>query len=132
VTLPNGLLDIAEVGRQSGLAPSALRFYERRGLLTPSGRHGQRRVYSPDVLDRLALIACARQAGFTIAEIARFLVAAPGDEILRAHLARKAHELDDDIRRLQGMRDSLAHAATCTHTPLVECPDFKQSVARSR
>jgi DNA-binding transcriptional MerR regulator len=121
------LLDIADVARQSGVAPSALRFYERRGLITPSGRHGQRRTYAPDVLKRLALIACAQDAGFTIAEIGRFLVATPSDEVLKEHLARKTEELTANINRLERMRDSLAHAAVCSHAPLVECPNFKRT-----
>ncbi|PXX65547.1 MerR family transcriptional regulator [Nocardia tenerifensis] len=119
------LLDIAEVAAASGLAPSALRFYEKRGLITPAGRNGLRRTFRPDVLGRLALVSCARGAGFTIAEIAGFLRATPSDTELRAGMARKARELDEDIARLTRMRDSLRHASTCTHEPLVECPDFK-------
>ena len=95
-----GLLDIGEVAARTGLAPSALRFYEQRGLVAAAGRNGLRRTYRPDVFDRLALIACARQAGFGIAEIAR----------------------------LERMRASLRHAAVCTHQPLVECPEFKQAI----
>ncbi|MGW4089775.1 MerR family transcriptional regulator [Nocardia sp. NPDC004750] len=121
------LLDIAEVGEQTGLAPSALRFYEKRGLIAPTGRNGLRRTYHPDVLSRLALIICARGAGFTLTEIARFLRASPSDAELRARMAEKARQLDDDIARLIRMRDSLRHAATCTHDPLVECPDFKST-----
>ncbi|MEV6647683.1 MerR family transcriptional regulator [Amycolatopsis sp. NPDC051371] len=123
------LLDIAEVAEKSGLAPSALRFYEKRGLVEPAGRNGLRRTYHPDVLRRLDLVACARGAGFTIAEIARFLVATPSDDALRARMAVKATELDDAIDRLTRMRDSLRHAATCEHVPLVECPDFKQAIS---
>ncbi|MFE9579419.1 MerR family transcriptional regulator [Nocardia sp. NPDC006044] len=119
------LLDIAEVAEESGLAPSALRFYEKRGLITPAGRNGLRRTFRPEVLGRLALISCARGAGFTIAEIAGFLRATPSDTELRAGMARKATELDEDIARLTRMRDSLRHASTCAHAPLVECPDFK-------
>ncbi len=122
------LLDIAEVAERSGLAPSALRFYEKRGLLAPAGRNGLRRTYRPEALDRLALIACARGAGFTIAEIARFLVATPDDTELRERMAVKARELEEDIARLTRMRDSLLHAATCGHEPLVECPDFKRTI----
>ncbi|MFI1913358.1 MerR family transcriptional regulator [Nocardia sp. NPDC020380] len=73
------LLDIADVAARSQLAPSALRFYEKRGLISPAGRNGLRRTYEASVLDRLALIACARDSGFTIAEIARFLIARPDD-----------------------------------------------------
>ncbi|WP_040871213.1 MerR family transcriptional regulator [Nocardia exalbida] len=123
----NDLLDIAEVGERTGLAPSALRFYEKRGLITAAGRNGLRRTYHPDILGRLALIACARGAGFTLAEIARFLRASPTDAELRTRMAEKARQLDDDITRLIRMRDSLRHASTCTHDPLVECPDFKST-----
>jgi DNA-binding transcriptional MerR regulator len=123
----NDLLDIAEVGERTGLAPSALRFYEKRGLITATGRNGLRRTYHPDILGRLALIACARGAGFTLAEIARFLRATPTDAELRTRMAEKARQLDDDIARLIRMRDSLRHASTCTHDPLVECPDFKST-----
>ncbi|WP_159841221.1 MerR family transcriptional regulator [Nocardia sp. CY41] len=121
------LLDIAEVGAQTGLAPSALRFYEKRGLIAATGRNGLRRTYHPDILNRLALISCARGAGFTLAEIARFLRASPTDAELRTRMAEKARELDNDIARLIRMRDSLRHASTCTHDPLVECPDFKST-----
>ncbi|MBF6191900.1 MerR family transcriptional regulator [Nocardia implantans] len=121
------LLDIAEVGERTGLAPSALRFYEKRGLIAATGRNGLRRTYHPDILNRLALISCARGAGFTLAEIARFLRASPSDAELRARMAEKANQLDEDITRLIRMRDSLRHAATCTHDPLVECPDFKST-----
>lgn len=121
------LMDIADVAERSGLAPSALRFYEKRGLIAPAGRNGLRRAYQPETLERLALIACARSAGFTIAEIARFLVATPSDTELRARMAGKAQELEEAIARLTRMRDSLRHASTCTHQPLVECPDFKRT-----
>ncbi|SEF83513.1 DNA-binding transcriptional regulator, MerR family [Nonomuraea solani] len=121
------LLDIAQVAERTGLAASALRFYEKRGLIDSAGRNGLRRTYRPEVLDRLTFIRCARDAGFTIAEIARFIQADPGDQELRAHLAARARRLEEDIARLTGMRDGLRHATTCTHEPLVECPDFKKT-----
>ncbi|MFI6952436.1 MerR family transcriptional regulator [Nocardia sp. NPDC050408] len=126
------MLDIAEVAARSGLAPSALRYYEKRGLIESDGRNGLRRTYRPEVIDRLALVSCARAAGFTLAQIARFLVATPADAELRRHMAKKAQQLDEDIARLARMRDSLRHAATCAHQPLVECPDFKQTFGSVR
>jgi hypothetical protein len=41
-------------------------------------------------------------------------------------MAEKATALDEDIARLTRMRNSLRHASTCNHEPLVECPDFKR------
>ncbi|MEZ0112045.1 DNA-binding transcriptional MerR regulator [Catenulispora sp. EB89] len=125
----DALLDIGEVVAHTGLAPSALRFYEQRGLIASSGRNGLRRTYEAAVLERLALIACAREAGFGIAEIARFLGAGPGDEDLRAGMAAKADELDVLIARLTRMRAGLRHAVACDHEPLVACPEFKQMLA---
>lgn len=122
------LLDIGEVAARSGLAPSALRFYEQRGLIEPAGRNGLRRAYTPDVLDRLKLIACARQAGFGVAEIGRFLMAGPGDTELRQRMADKAGELDEMIARLMRMRAALRHGATCPRERLVECPEFMAAV----
>ncbi len=122
------MLDIAEVAARSGLAASALRFYERRGLIASGERNGLRRTYEPQVLDRLALIGCAKAAGFTLAQIARFLTATPSDTELRSRMADKARDLDNEIARLTRMRDSLTHAVTCTHTPLVECPEFKARI----
>jgi DNA-binding transcriptional MerR regulator len=119
------LLDIAEVARRSGLRPSALRYYERQGLIESSGRNGLRRSYLPDIIPRLTLIACARSVGFTLDQIGRFLVAKPDDTRLKARLAERANALDDEIERLTRMRDSLKHAAVCHHSPLVECPHFK-------
>ncbi|GIJ30663.1 MerR family transcriptional regulator [Micromonospora qiuiae] len=121
-------LDIAEVAEQTGMTASALRFYERRGLIRSSGRNGLRRTFSPDIIDRIALIGCAQAAGFTLAQIARFLVASPGDAELRERMTEKARELDQDIARLTRMRDSLRHASACTHTPLIECPEFKSHI----
>jgi DNA-binding transcriptional MerR regulator len=118
-------LDIADVARSSGLAASALRYYERLRLIRSSGRHGLRRIYDADVLGRLALITCARAAGFTLAQVGRFLAATPDDVELRRQLKLRASELDKQIAQLTRMRNSLSHAAICTHKPLVACRRFK-------
>ncbi|MET9504177.1 MerR family transcriptional regulator [Streptomyces sp. NPDC006622] len=126
--MDTSLLDIAEVAKASGLAPSALRFYEKKGLIAAAGRNGLRRTYMPEVLERLALITCARSAGFSIAEIGRFVASRPSDADLRARMATRARDLDEQISRLTRLRDSLRHAAVCDHEPIVECPDFKRAV----
>jgi DNA-binding transcriptional MerR regulator len=67
------LLSISEVGDITGLPSSALRYYERAGLITSKTRVGGRRHYSPDVLRRLAVIALFQEVCFTIAEIGRLI-----------------------------------------------------------
>ena len=59
-------LDIAEVARRSGLPSSTLRFYEEKNLIRSIGRRGLRRLFDPDVLERLALIGLGRASGFSL------------------------------------------------------------------
>ena len=62
-------ISISQVTQQTGLRPSALRYYEELGLLHPTRRISGRRQYDEDVLQRLALIQTGQQAGFTLAEL---------------------------------------------------------------
>jgi DNA-binding transcriptional MerR regulator len=71
-------LDIAEVAQQSGVPASTLRFYDEKGLIASTGRRGLRRLFDPGVLERLALIALGRAAGFSLDEIARMFAPEPG------------------------------------------------------
>ena len=64
-------LDIGEVSRQSGLPVWTLRFYEEKGLIAAIGRRGLRRQFDAGVLERLALVALGRAAGFSLDDIAR-------------------------------------------------------------
>ncbi|EQL43991.1 hypothetical protein M770_01720 [Pseudomonas aeruginosa VRFPA03] len=63
-------LDIGEVARRSGVPASTLRYYEEKGLIASSGRHGLRRLFDAGVLERLALIGLGRAAGLSLDEIA--------------------------------------------------------------
>ena len=58
-------LDIGDVAAQCGVPASTLRYYEQKGLITSIGRRGLRRVFAAGVLERLALIALGRSAGFS-------------------------------------------------------------------
>ena len=62
-------MDIGEVAKASGLAPSTLRYYEEIGLIQSSGRKGLRRLFQPKVLEELALISLGRKAGFSLDNI---------------------------------------------------------------
>lgn len=119
-------MDIAEVAQRSGVPASTLRFYEEKGLIVSVGRRGLRRVFEPAVLDRLALIALGRAAGFSLDEIALMFASDGRPRIDRARLAAKADELDRTIRRLTAMRDGLRHAAVCPAPSHLECPTFRR------
>ena len=119
-------LDIAEVARQSGIPASTLRFYDEKGLIASSGRRGLRRTFDPAVLERLALIAVGRAAGFSLDEIAHMFAPEGSPRIDRQMLAAKADDLDKTIRKLSAMRDGLRHAAVCPAPSHMECPTFRR------
>ncbi len=119
-------LDIAEVARQAGVPASTLRYYEEKGLIASIGRRGMRRVFDAGVLERLALIALGRAAGFSLDDIARMFSPQGQPKIDRQVLAAKADELDRTIRKLTAMRDGLRHAAACPAPSHMECPTFQR------
>lgn len=119
-------LDIAEVAQRSGIPASALRHYEEKGLISSIGRRGLRRVYDAGIIERLALIAVGRAAGFSLDEMARMFSRDRKLEIDRQMLATKADELDRRIRELTAMRDGLRHAAVCSAPSHMECPKFRR------
>ena len=119
-------MDITAVAQLSGVPASTLRFYEEKGLIGSVGRRGLRRVFGPGVLERLALIALGRSAGFSLDEIARMFAPDGRPQIDRRVLAAKAEELDGTIRKLSAMRDGLRHAAVCPAPSHMECPTFRR------
>lgn len=121
-------MDIAEVARRSGVPASTLRFYEEKGLIASVGRSGLRRLFAPAVIERLALIALGRAAGFSLDEIAHMFAPDGRPQIDRRLLANKAEELDVRIRKLTAMRDGLRHAAACPAPSHMECPTFRRLV----
>jgi DNA-binding transcriptional MerR regulator len=121
-------LDIGEVAEQCGLPTSTLRFYEEKGLIQSIGRRGLRRVFAAGVVERLALIALGRSAGFSLEEIAAMFSPDGRVRIDRGKLAAKADELDATIRQLTAMRDGLRHAAACKAPSHMECPKFRRIV----
>lgn len=119
-------MDISEVSRRSGVPASTLRFYEEKKLIASIGRRGLRRLFDPGVLERLALIALGRAAGFSLDEIALMFAADGRPRIDRQRLVAKAEELDKTIRELTAMRDGLRHAAACRAPSHMECPTFRR------
>lgn len=119
-------LDITEVARRSGVPASTLRYYEARGLLPSTGRRGLRRLFAPDVLERLALIAMGRAAGFSLEDIGRMFAPDGRLRLDRQRLSARADELDRTIRELSALRDGLRHAAVCPAPSHLECPTFRR------
>ncbi|WP_085919631.1 helix-turn-helix domain-containing protein [Halomonas sp. CSM-2] len=119
-------MDIAEVARRSGVPASTLRFYEKKGLISSLGRQGLRRVFNDNILERLALIALGRAAGFSLDEIGSMIGSKGDPNIDRELLVNKADELDKTIKSLIAVRDGLRHAAVCSAPSHMECPKFRR------
>src|SRR5487761_1452734 len=103
-------LTVSEVAARSGFAPSALRFYEREGLLAAQRTSGGQRRYERSVLRRLAFIRAARNVGLTLDEVAAALATLPDARTpTRADWARLSRtwrqRLDDQIAALARLRD---------------------------
>lgn len=121
-------IDIAELSRRSGVRASALRYYEERGLIASTGRRGLKRLFDPEVLERLSLIALGRASGFSLDEIAVMLGGAPEPVIDKARLRARADEIGRRIEALSRMREGLLHASACTAPTLMACAKFRRIV----
>jgi DNA-binding transcriptional MerR regulator len=123
---PLPVFDTAELARRTGVPASTLRYYDEKGLIRPIGRRGLRRLFDAGVLDRLALIALGRSAGFSLQEIGGMFGPDGRPRIDRAALAARADALDATIRRLTALREGLRHASVCPARNHLECPTFRR------
>jgi MerR family transcriptional regulator, redox-sensitive transcriptional activator SoxR len=122
-------MSIGEVVHRAGLRPSALRYYEGVGLLPAPERTNGRRRYDGEVLrevlERLAVVRVAQQAGFTISEIKTLLNGfsndTPPSERWRLLAEEKLPEVDALIERAQGMKDLLERGLRCECLRLEDC-----------
>lgn len=116
---------IGEIARRTGFAPSAIRYYERIGLLPPPRRVGGKRRYGTRVLARLELIRTGKALGFTLDEIGTLVDAvAAGDgstDRLRALARDKLPEVEATLSRARLMRRVLRAAARCDCPGLQDC-----------
>ena len=111
---------IGDVARRTGLPVSTIRYYEKAGLLEPPARVSGQRRYYPDILGRIAVVALALRAGFTIAEtrlfISGFSPSARPSERWRELAERKLVALDAEATRIAFMKALLEASFPC------ECP----------
>lgn len=109
----NNLLSISEVSSRTGLQSSALRYYERAGLIRPRSRIGGRRHYDEAVLHRLSVIGLLQEVGFTISEIRTVLANRGGRTRWRKLAEDKLTEIDDHLERVRSARELLLAALSC-------------------
>ncbi len=120
------LLTPAQVAERSGVAVSALHFYEREGLIESERTAGNQRRYHREVLRRIAFIRTAQRVGISLADVGEALATLPaGRTPTKADWSRLSrrwrHDLDERIARLQRLRDDLDGCIGCGCLSLRSC-----------
>ena len=119
-------LTIGQLAERSGVAPSALRFYEDRGLITSERTTGNQRRYPPSTLRRVAFVRTAQRVGLSLEEIRTALADLPdGRTPTKADWHRISNawrpRLDEQIRRIELLRDKLDSCIGCGCLSLRSC-----------
>lgn len=120
------LLTIGQVAARSGVAPSALRYYESLGLITSTRTAGDRRRYRRAVLRRIAVVRAAQRVGLSLQEISDAFAkldpdAAPTREQWARMSARWRPMIEQRIADLEQVRDNLAGCIGCGCLSLQRC-----------
>lgn len=120
-------LSVGEVAERSGVAVSAVHFYESKGLIQSQRNAGNQRRYSRDVLRRIAIIKVGQRLGIPLAEIQQAFAALPEQRTPTASdwqklSARWRADLDERIARLTLLRDQMSSCIGCGCVSLRDCP----------
>lgn len=119
------MLTIGEVARACGINASAIRYYERKGVLPAADRIAGRRRYDARILELLRVVDVAKRAGFTLTEIKLLLHGfephATPSERWRALAGEKLAEIEALIARAEGMRALLKRGLDCGCLTLDDC-----------
>jgi MerR family transcriptional regulator, redox-sensitive transcriptional activator SoxR len=118
-------LTIGEVARQAGIQTSAIRYYERLGLLQSVRRVNGHRRYDPGVFQSLTIIRFAQQAGYTLAEIQTLLHGfdsdTPPSTRWRSMADQKLLEIEQLIERAQKMKQLVDASRECGCQRFEDC-----------
>jgi MerR family transcriptional regulator, redox-sensitive transcriptional activator SoxR len=122
-------LTVGEVASRSGVAVSALHFYERKGLISSHRTSGNQRRYDRDVLRRVAIIRAALALGISLAEVAALLAGLPEGVVPSREDWRRialiwAETLDQRIRVLNKLREDLGSCIGCGCLSMTHCNIF--------
>lgn len=125
------LLTIGGLAERTGVAPSALRYYEQRGLLHPTAREGGQRRYEDSAVAVVGVILLLRDVGFSIREICQIMRGrnAPDSAPWREVATSKIRQLDEQITKAEAARSALGHALAHHHDhDILDCPRFWDAV----
>lgn len=119
-----------EVAVGTGVAPSALRYYEELGLMPPAARTSGQRRYDDSAVELVGTILLLRDVGFSLNEVKALTASrSQSDHAWRGLVRTKLAALDQQIARAEVARIALGHALSCQHEELPHCPNFARVVA---
>ncbi|QPP10278.1 MerR family transcriptional regulator [Streptomyces bathyalis] len=124
------LVEIGEAARRVGMATSALRYYEERGIVTPAARRGGKRMYGPQELHMLAFVQFMRRLGLSL-EDTRAVLQDSGTQ-WRQTVNGTLAALEALIAQAEGARHFLRHALECpAEHPVTGCPFMVETLERA-
>jgi DNA-binding transcriptional MerR regulator len=126
---PSEEISIGELAAKFGLATHVLRHWETMGLLSPSRRHNDRRVYRSQDITRIGLILLGKEAGLTLEQV-RCLFDNSADRDIRRALYQRHHDvLTRQISAAQAALEIIDHALQCDANDIATCPDLHAKLA---
>jgi len=120
----DSLIPIGELAKRTGVAITALRYYDELGLVRPKTRASGQRRYAESAIREVGVVLFLRDVGFSLAEVAE-MAAASGRTVRRSSLVeRKLGEVAEQERRLLVARTALEHSRDCPAKDPARCPRF--------
>jgi DNA-binding transcriptional MerR regulator len=123
-------LTIGELAKRTGVATSALRYYEEFGLIPAPVRVSGQRRYPDSAVGLVGTILLLRDVGFTLGESKAFLASrTQAVDSWRTLTQGKLANLDDQIAKAQTAKEAITHALHCPHDDVTTCPNFTKAIA---
>ncbi|MFE2554138.1 MerR family transcriptional regulator [Streptomyces sp. NPDC059355] len=122
-------MTIGQLAEATGVPASAIRYWERHGLLPQPERQSGQRRYPAGAAERIVLLRKCQQAGLTLAEIRELQQDQPRRQ---AMIRTKVAEIEQRLVDLDHAHQLLTHALQCSRTDIVGCPNFREQTASWR
>ncbi|MEV0288511.1 MerR family transcriptional regulator [Kribbella sp. NPDC050820] len=119
-------LTIGELARRTGVATSALRYWEELGVMPPPARVSGERRYPLSAAQDVGIILLLQDVGFSLRELKTLIASRRLADDWRQLAHRKLAELDAHIAKAEAAREALEHALRCPHENILHCPNFAE------
>lgn len=122
--MADDLMTIGELAARTGVAASALRYYEQLGLVLPARRESGQRRYAPSAVELVGVVLFLQEVGFSLREIRRLICSRSSERLWRELATQKLTELEGQITRARAAHQAIEHSMTCPSENVLDCPNF--------